>query len=91
MSAAAAIVDMVEAKANPNKLTANVNATGVAVAALKNNKPWVEIRPLATPRDDFRGVPNETLEAIHETEAFLEDPKRTTYKFAEDIFESLGL
>ena len=53
MSNAVATVGMAEAKTNFSKLTASVNATGVPVTVFKNNKPWVEIRPLAMPRDDF--------------------------------------
>ncbi len=91
MSNAVATVGMAEAKTNFSKLTANVNATGVPVTVFKNNKPWVEIRPLATPRDDFKGMPAETIEAIQETEDMLADPAHVTYTSADDLFAALGL
>lgn len=90
MSNAVVTVGMAEAKTNFSKLTANINATGVPITVFKNNKPWVEIRPLATPRDDFKNMPEETLEAIRETEAMLDDPDHVTYKSAEDVFAALG-
>lgn len=91
MSYALATVGMAEAKTNFSKLTANVNATGIPITVFKNNRPWVEIRPLATPQDDFKNMPAETLEAIRETEAMLRDPEHTTYRSAEDVFAALGL
>lgn len=91
MSHALATVGMAEAKTNFSKLTANVNATGIPVTVFKNNRPWVEIRPLATPQDDFKSMPAETLEAIRETEAMLRDQEHTTYRSAEDVFAALGL
>lgn len=91
MSNAVATVGMAEAKTNFSKLTANVNATGVPVTVFKNNKPWVEIRPLATPRDDFKGMPAETIEAIQETEGMLADSAHVTYASADDLFAALGL
>lgn len=91
MSNVVATVGMAEAKTNFSKLTANVNATGVPITVFKNNKPWVEIRPLAMPRDDFKGMPEETITAIRETESMLNDPNHVTYKSAEDVFAALGL
>lgn len=91
MSNAVVTVGMAEAKTNFSKLTASVNATGVPVTVFKNNKPWVEIRPLATPRNDFKDMPEKTLEVIQETKAMLDDPERVTYKSAEDLFAALGL
>lgn len=91
MGNAVATVGMAEAKTNFSKLTANVNATGVPVTVFKNNKPWVEIRPLATPRDDFEGMPAETIEAIQETEDMLADHAHVTYTSADDLFAALGL
>lgn len=91
MNTTVATVGMAEAKTNFSKLTANANATGIPVTVFKNNKPWVEIRPLAAPKDGFKEMPAETLEAIRETEAMLADPEHTTYKSAEDVFAALGL
>lgn len=91
MSLSVATVGMAEAKTNFSKLTANVNATGVPVTVFKNNKPWVEIRPLATPRNDFKAMPAETIEAIQETEDMLADSAHVTYASAEDLFAALGL
>ena len=51
----------------------------------------MEIRPLATPRDDFKGMPAETIEAIQETEDMLADPAHVTYASADDLFAALGL
>lgn len=91
MSPAVATVGMAEAKTNFSKLTANANATGVPITVFKNNKPWVEIRPLASTRDDFESMPEETLEAIRSTEAMLADADHVTYKTADDVFAVLGL
>ncbi|MDO4437372.1 MAG: hypothetical protein Q4B77_05415 [Coriobacteriaceae bacterium] len=91
MSPAVATVGMAEAKTNFSKLTANANATGLPITVFKNNKPWVEIRPLATPRDDFEGMPTETIRAIRETEAMAVDPEHVTYHAADDLFAALGL
>lgn len=91
MSPAVATVGMAEAKTNFSKLTANANATGMTITVFKNNKPWVEIRPLATPRNDFENMPVATLDAIQETEDMLADPSHVTYKTADDIFAALGL
>lgn len=38
-------MDLVEAKNNFSKVTAEVNRTGRPVTVLKNNKPWVVIQP----------------------------------------------
>ena len=68
MSLSVATVGMAEAKTNFSKLHANANATGLPITVFKNNKPWVEIRPLATPRNDFKGMPAETIKSNSETE-----------------------
>lgn len=91
MSVSVATVGMAEAKTNFSKLTANANATGIPITVFKNNKPWVEIRPLAKPCDDFEHAPDETIEAIRETESMLDDPSHVTYKSAEEVFAALGL
>ena len=83
-------IGMSEAKTNFSKITADVNRTGIPVTVFKNNRPWVEIRPLDT-RDDFGDLPQETQEAIAETEAMLSDPRHVTFKTAEDLFSSLGI
>lgn len=91
MSPGVATVGMDEAKTNFSKLTANANATGLPITVFKNNKPWVEIRPPATPCDDFEGMPEETINAIRETEAMVADPGHVTYRSADDLFAALGL
>lgn len=83
-------VGMAEAKTNFSKITADINRTGVPVTVFKNNKPWVEIRPLTEP-DDFAYLPKETMEAIHETENTLNESSAPTYKTAESLFEALGI
>lgn len=91
MAHSLATVGMAEAKTNFSKLTANANATGIPITVFKNNKPWVEIRPLATTKDDFADLPQETQQAIEETEKMLADPAHTTYQSAEELFKALGL
>lgn len=91
MSTTIATIGMAEAKTNFSKLTANANATGIPITVFKNNKPWVEIRPLASQKDDFVNIPKETLEAIQETENLIADPNRITYKTAEELFKALGI
>lgn len=83
-------VGMADAKTNFSRITADVNRTGIPVTVFKNNKPWVEIRPLAE-QDDFATLPKETQEAIGETEALLKDPNHKTYKTAESLFAALGI
>lgn len=83
-------VGMADAKTNFSRITADVNRTGIPVTVFKNNKPWVEIRPLAE-QDDFASLPKETLDAIVETEALLENPGRKTYKTAESLFSALDM
>lgn len=85
-----ATVGMADAKTNFSRITADVNRTGIPVTVFKNNKPWVEIRPLAA-RDDFADLPKDTQDAIAEAEALRTDPNRTVYKTAESLFASLGL
>ena len=91
MNQVVATVGMAEAKTNFSKLTARANATGIPITVFKNNKPWVEIRPLAQGRDDFKGMPAETIGAIQETEAMLADPQHVSYKSADELFSALGL
>ena len=91
MSTPIATIGMAEAKTNFSRITANANATGLPITVFKNNKPWVEIRPLATPRNDFADMPTETLDAMRETETMLADPDHTTYASADDLFAALGL
>ena len=91
MTAPIATVGMSEAKTNFSKLTASANATGIPITVFKNNKPWVEIRPLATESYDFASLPKETQEAIAETEAILADLNHTTYKTAQELFDTLEL
>lgn len=83
-------VGMADAKTNFSRITADVNRTGIPVTVFKNNKPWVEIRPLVE-QDDFVSLPKETLDAIAETEALLEDQGRKTYKTAESLFSALDM
>lgn len=91
MGVTIATVGMAEAKSNFSKLTASVNATGIPITVFKNNKPWVEIRPLAASRDDFATLPPETIAAVEEAEAIKADPNHVTYKTAEDFFRALEL
>lgn len=41
-------VGLAEAKDKLSSLTAKANETGEPFVILKNNKPWVEVRPVAT-------------------------------------------
>ncbi|MEE8703964.1 MAG: hypothetical protein SOH58_02990 [Olsenella sp.] len=81
-------IGMSEAKTNFSRLTADDNRTGRSVVVFKNNKPWVEIRPLA---HEENGTPNETREAMEEADALAADPEHTTYQTAESLFSALGL
>ncbi len=82
-------VGMADAKTHFSRITANANATGVPVTVFKNNKPWVEIRPLASAPEPR--IPKETLEAMAEMDAILADPNHKTYKTADELFEALGI
>lgn len=90
MSSVVATVGMAEAKTNFSKLAANANVTGIPITVFKHNRPWVEIRPLAT-ADDFADMPQATLDAINETEAMLASKHSRTYKTADALFAALGL
>ena len=83
-------IGMADAKTNFSRITANVNKTGTPVTVFKNNKPWVEIRPLAN-AGSFSTIPNDTKQAIAETEAMLNDPGHVTFKTADELFSSLGI
>lgn len=85
-----ATVGMADAKTNFSRITADVNRTGIPVTVFKNNRPWVEIRPLAK-QDDFASLPAKTKSAIDETEAMLSDSGHVTYKTAQSLFDSLGI
>lgn len=80
-------VGMSDAKANFSKLTAEVNRTGRPVTVFKNNKPWVEIRPLAAEED----VPSDTCEAMNEADAIAANPSHRSYRTAESLFSALDL
>lgn len=83
-------VGMADAKTNFSRITANVNATGIPVTVFKNNKPWVEICPLAA-KSDSR-IPKETLEAMREIEDMHVHPENyKRYHTAEELFEDLGI
>ena len=83
-------IGMADAKSQFSRITADINRTGVPVTVFKNNKPWVEIRPLAV-QDDFANLPSATLAAIEEAEAIAENPNRVSYKTASSLFDSLGI
>lgn len=80
-------VDISDAETSFSRLTADANRTGRSITVFKNNRPWVEIRPLAYEDD----VPVETREAMDEADALMTDPNRVTYKSAESLFSALGL
>ncbi|MDD5892873.1 MAG: hypothetical protein PUC67_00780 [Coriobacteriaceae bacterium] len=80
-------IGMSDAKTNFSRLTADANRTGRSITVFKNNRPWVEIRPLAYVGD----VPTETREAMNEVDAMAADPNHVTYKSAESLFSALGL
>lgn len=82
-------VGMADAKTNFSRITANVNATGIPVTVFKNNKPWVEICPLASSQEQH--IPKETLEAMREMDEILADPNHETYETAEELFKALGI
>lgn len=82
-------VGMSDAKTNFSRLTADANRTGQSVVVFKNNKPWVEIRPLAY--KETAGVPADTREAMKEADALAADPGHTTYQTAESLFSALSL
>jgi antitoxin (DNA-binding transcriptional repressor) of toxin-antitoxin stability system len=76
-----------DAKTNFSRLTADANRTGHSITVFKNNRPWVEIRPLAYEGD----VPEATREAMDKADAIVADPDHVTYKSAESLFSALGL
>ncbi len=80
-------IGMSDAKTNFSRLAADANRTGHSITVFKNNRPWVEIRPLAYEGD----VPEETREAMDEADAIAADPDHVTYKSAESLFSALGL
>lgn len=83
-------VGMADAKTNFSRITANVNATGIPVTVFRNNKPWVEIRPLATNPDT--SLPKDTLSAIAEAKEMHEHPENyERYESAEALFEALRI
>lgn len=83
-------VGMADAKTNFSRITAAVNETGVPVTVFRNNKPWVEIRPLAS---NAAGVlPKETLEAVKEAERMREHPEEhVRYESADALFRALNV
>lgn len=85
-----ATVGMAEAKTNFSKLTANANATGLPITVFKNNRPWVEIRPLAV-EDRSDTLPKATQEAMAEAESLRANPQHETYQTAESLFKALGI
>ena len=86
--AAVATIGMSDAKANFSRITAEVNRTGVPVTVFKNNRPWVEIRPLAS-EPGSPSLPEETMEAMREAEAMLADPGHATCRSVDDLFAQL--
>lgn len=80
-------VGMSDAKANFSKLTAEVNRTGRPVTVFKNNRPWVEIRPLAAEEN----IPSDTREAMAEADAIVADPNHQTYRSANELFSALDI
>lgn len=82
-----ATIGMADAKTNFSRITANVNKTGIPVTVFKNNKPWVEIRPLATKAD----LPHETLSAMEEVDRMKANPQRTRFATADELFADLGI
>ncbi|MEE8717249.1 MAG: hypothetical protein SOI26_10320 [Coriobacteriales bacterium] len=81
-------VSMSDAKADFSRLTADANRNGRTVVVFKNNKPWVEIRPLAHEEGNESA---ETQEAMSEADALSADSGHTTYMTTESLFLSLGL
>lgn len=80
-------VGMSEAKTNFSRLTADANRTGQAVTVFKNNKPWVEIRPLASEE----ALPPETLEAVAQVKKMETDANHVRYRTAESLFAALEI
>lgn len=85
-----ATIGLSEAKTNFSSLTAKANSTGVPITVLKNNRPWVEIRPLAV-QEKCDVLPKETLEAIVEVNEMKNDPYHERFTTAESLFKSLGI
>ena len=80
-------VGMSDAKTNFSRLTADANRTGQSITVFKNNRPWVEIRPLATEN----ALPEETLEAMEQADELAADPDHVVYRTAESLFSALDL
>lgn len=83
-------IGMAEAKTNFSRITAKVNETGRSVVVFKNNKPWVEIRPLVAD-SGASGLDPETREALLEAEAVKADPGHERFVDADSFFKSLGI
>jgi antitoxin Phd len=81
-------IGMSDAKTNFSRLTADANRTGRSVVVFKNNKPWVEIRPLAHQENE---VPDETREAMEEANALAANSDHASYQTAESLFSALDL
>lgn len=85
-----ATIGMADAKTNFSKITADVNRTGIPVVVFKNNKPWVEIRPLSS--ESSEGVmPSDTKMAMMEAETLKTSTDAPVFQNANDLFNSLGI
>lgn len=83
-------VGMADAKTNFSRITANVNATGIPVTVFRNNKPWVEIRPLASAESS--PLPKDTLKALEEADDLRDHPENyERYGSPEALFKALDI
>ena len=84
-----ATIGMADAKTNFSRITAEANRTGIPITVFKNNKPWVEIRPLSTQHNEITS--QETTQAFKEADQILSDPNHQYFATAEELFSSLGI
>lgn len=91
-------VGMSEAKTHFSRLTADANRTGRSVVVFRNNKPWVEIRPLAYKENGgASAMTDQTQQAADQgeqtdqTDTLEASSQDTTYKTAKSQFSALGL
>lgn len=84
-------VSFAEAKNHFSALTTQANATGVPFIITKNNKPWVEVRPLAVmpqPKDGITIKPVKREVVIPDLDVLFQDFDPHGFVPREDGFAS---
>ena len=81
-------VGFAEAKNQLSALTSQANATGMPFIVTKNNKPWVEVRPLATPKGAVTITPLRHAVAVPDLDDLFAGYDGDGFCAAEDGFAS---